>query len=225
MADRFTMILTCTSIFVLFFVKLFRVSYEWVFQLIFFLIYFYISGLVLAVDSSTYEFLTLKLREDQEGSSSEIKIGNYQNMYETYMNLAMLFPLGMILLIATCRTKGSSHALVIWLWLFVILNLAIWNVNAYLCRHTPLLFILHALFHVTIALTFVFAACVGMTLDGEWEFGDSPVFFWPMIRRRKVEGKSVKQEMDSLKSDSNNVSRMKSSFTESMFRSINIRCQ
>jgi len=106
LADRFTMmILTCTSICILFFVKLFQVKYETLeSQLIFFLVCVYISGLVLAVD-----------------------------YYYSYM----LFPLGVILLIAQCKAKGHCcccccRVPIGLLWLFFILNLSIWNVNAYI---------------------------------------------------------------------------------------------
>ncbi len=185
MADRFTMILMCTNIFILYFVKLFHTSSrigKYLFMCSIFLLYVYMSGLVLAVDSATYEFMTLELKD----SGREIKIGNLQNMYETYMNLFMLLPLGLILICAVCITKGRQRRLIGWVWIWIILNLAMWSVNSYACRSFPALFVLHAFFHVTIALTFLFASCVGMTLDGAWEL-EMYLRVWPMIKEAESE--------------------------------------
>jgi hypothetical protein len=171
MADRLSMVLMCTNIFMLFFFKLFSQLSEFLSTALLFIIYAYMCTQVLLVDSAPYELFTLKLQGDG---------GGRQNVYETYVNAPMLAPLAVILLCALYR----GTRLICATWLLIIFNLGLWLPNAYLCRETPILFVLHAVFHVTIAYTFLFAACVGMTLDGEWIFdlhycwGIIP---WPMI--------------------------------------------
>lgn len=178
MADRFAMIFMCINVFILFFVKLCLIKAEFFLMLSLFILYLYVSGLVLAVDSSTYKVITLELIQNGE----EI-MGNRQNLYEIYMNIGMLVPLGLILLYATFTKRNDSgkETNIAYVWFWIIFNLIIWSVNAYTCREYPILFLLHALFHVTIAYTFLFAVCVGMTLDGEWKL-EIKHGFWPMIQ-------------------------------------------
>lgn len=178
LADRYSMICLCTSILILYSVKLFCKMGVDFFVWGLSLMYLYVLGLVLAVDSSTYEFMTLYLHDQ----SSETPLGNLQNFYETYMNICMLFPLGMIMVYATAATHGHTRRLVLWVWFWIAFNLGMWAANSYSCRKNPSLFILHAFFHITIAITFLFAACVGMTLDGEWSI-EMYWCVWPMIRK------------------------------------------
>jgi hypothetical protein len=167
MCDRMPIILMCTNIFVLYFVKLREMISEHVLTVYFFLMYVYMGGLLLAVDSTTYEYMTLKLNDP---------IDSPQSSYESLMNVFLLLPLGLILVYASFTRLTSCQVLYVWGQIFF--SLGIWTINAYLCRKNRWMFVLHAVYHVTIAYTFLYAACLGMTLDGEWEMVD---YWWPMV--------------------------------------------
>ena len=170
MCDRMPIVLMCTNIFLLYFTKLHVNMSGYTLSLCFFFVYIYMCGLILAVDSATYEHLTLEWNDTEN---------NKQNVYETYMNVALLCPIGIILIYAMKYHTEALHYLVS-LWLMIGGNLAMWALNAYLCRTFTVMFILHALYHITIAYTFLFATCVGMTFDGNWELY-MHAFCWPMV--------------------------------------------
>ena len=167
MCDRMPIVLMCTNIFVLYFVKLRRVISEHMLTLYFFLMYIYMGGLLLAVDSGTYEYMTFKFNDP---------IDSPQSSYESLMNVCLLLPLGLILMYASLTRLTSCQVFSVWCQIFF--SLGIWTINAYLCRKNRWMFVLHAVYHVTIAYTFLYAACLGMTLDGEWEMVD---YWWPMV--------------------------------------------
>ena len=170
MCDRMPIILMCSNVFVLYFVKLKPSIGERALTWFYFLMYIYIGGLILAVDSTTYEYLTLK-RDDPLDST--------QSSYEGYMNIALLAPLGVILLIAM-RLKFTGWQ-TIWILIQIIFSLGIWCIDAYLCRKYTWLFVLHAVYHVTIAYTFLYAACLAMTFDDEWVMVEDG--WWPMVKQ------------------------------------------
>ena len=173
MADRFTMVLMCMDIFILYFVKLFPKFSEKFLTIFFFCMYVYVSCIVLAVDSRTYEYFTLQWKDNQNGG---------QNVYETSMNAPMLLPLAFVLAAALYYKEGIARQRVAWTVVLISINVAMWLGNSYGCRNLPVLFVFHALFHILIAYTFVFAACVGMTLDGEWDLVMCECG-WPMIEQ------------------------------------------
>jgi len=170
MCDRMPIILMCSNVFLLYFVKLLPSVGERVLTFFYFLMYIYIGGLILAVDSSTYEYLTLK-RNDPPDSP--------QSSYESYMNIALLAPLGIILLIAMCYKFTGRQT--VWILVQLVFSLGIWCIDAYFCRQYTWLFVLHAVYHVTIAYTFLYAACLAMTFDGEWEMEQNS--WWPMVKQ------------------------------------------
>jgi hypothetical protein len=179
MCDRMPIILMCSNVFLLYFVKLLPSVGERVLTIFYFLMYIYIGGLLLAVDSSTYEYLTLK-RNDPPDSP--------QSSYEGYMNIALLAPLGVILFIAM-RYKFTGRQTV-WILVQIVFSLGIWCIDAYLCRQYTWLFVLHAVYHVTIAYTFLYAACLAMTFDGEWEMEEDS--WWPMVKQVEKNNKPMK---------------------------------
>jgi len=177
MCDRMPIVLMCTNIFLLYFTKLHVNMSGYTLSLCFLLVYLYMSGLILAVDSATYEHLTLKLNHPINNSD------NPQNVYETYMNVALLCPVGAILAYAM-KYHPESYSYFVSLWLMIGGNLVMWALNAYLCRAHTVMFVLHAVYHVTIAYTFLFAACVGMTFDGGWDLR-MYAFCWPVVVKKE----------------------------------------
>ena len=205
MCDRMPIVLMCTNIFMLYFTKLHVNLSGYTLSICFFFMYLYMCGLVLAVDTSTYEYLTLEWNKNnndnnndnnnnsgdgsssRSSSSSTTTTQQQQNVYETFMNLILLSPVGMILVYATVSLYYCTEYIyyLISIWLMICGNLVIWALNAYLCRTWKWLFILHAVYHVTIAYTFLFATCVGMTFDGDWEIYLYK-YCWPVVIKKKA---------------------------------------
>jgi hypothetical protein len=181
MCDRMPIILMCTNIFVLYFTKLFRDLTERTLTVCFTLVYAYMCGLILATDSTTYAYLTLKLDDPQNSA---------QSRYEILLNIPVLLPIGLILAYASFTKMSGSDSINIWSQ--IALSLTIWMINAYNCRKYPWLFVFHAIFHVTIAYTFLYASCLGMTLDNEWRLVTSN--WWPMIQEVDGDGDSSLDE-------------------------------
>jgi uncharacterized membrane protein len=172
MCDRMPIIFMCTNIFVLYFTKLRRLTSEEALTFYFFLMYIYMGGLILASDSTTYEYMTLKFNDPMDSA---------QSSYESLMNIVLLIPLGLILVYAS-YTKFTMCQ-VYSIWGQIIFSVGIWTINAYLCKSNRWMFVLHAVYHVTIAYTFLYAACLGMTLDDEWEMVGC---WWPMVEQIEI---------------------------------------
>jgi hypothetical protein len=170
MCDRMPIILMCSNIFVLYFVKLRHCVREHTLTLYFLVMYIYIGVLLLGTDSTTYEYMTFKFNDP---------VTSAQSSYESVMNVALLLPLGFILAYASFTRLETSQ--VVSVWGQILFSLGIWTINAYFCRKNRWMFVLHVVYHVTIAYTFLYTACLGMTLDGEWEMVDS---WWPMVAEK-----------------------------------------
>lgn len=173
MCDWLPIVLMCTNILVLYITKFEEDASEFCLTFMFTSMYIWTSVLVLAVDSMTYEYLTLKMHDPSQP----------QSMYGTTMNIVLLIPLGVVLF-----TASVSHFKImesVWIWSCIAVNLVLWISNAYACGDNLWLAVLHAVYHATIAYTFICAACLGMTIDKKWEiyyYG----YLWPMIRQIEV---------------------------------------
>jgi hypothetical protein len=173
LCDWLPIVLMCTNIFVLYFTKLSKLNGERTQTLIFMVMYIWMCVLILAADSTTYEWMTLKIDNLKSGQ---------QSMYGTIMNIVLLAPLGFVLLYASLKKFRWIHSAI--LWGLIIINLLLWVLNAYLCRDNLWMFIFHAAYHVSIAYTFLYATCLGMTLDDKWELAPSKRLWalWPMVQ-------------------------------------------
>jgi hypothetical protein len=168
MCDWLPIVLMCTNIVVLYITKFERDANECCLTTAFICMYIWTCVLVLAVDSNTYEHLTLKWHDPDSP----------QSIYGTLMNVVLLVPLGLTLATASYYHFPTRSSL--YIWSCVAVNLALWIANAYACSDTLWLSMLHALYHVTIAYTFLCAACLGMTIDGAWKV-EFVRYVWPMI--------------------------------------------
>jgi len=93
-----------------------------------------------------------------------------QDTYGAVFNAALLVPLCLTLAWAGA-TRIQLGEGVAWFWVGIGVNIALWGANTYGCHAVPALFVLHCVYHVTIAWVFVFAACLGVCLDRErWRF-------------------------------------------------------
>lgn len=191
MCDWMPIVLMCTNIMVLYISKFEKEASECCLAVAFISMYIWTSVLILAVDSRTYEYLTLKLH----GAD------NAQNVYGTIMNVVLLVPLGITLAFASCY--HFEKRLWIHIWGCIAVNLALWIGNAYGCKDTLWLSMLHAIYHVTIAYTFLCAACMGMTIDGAW--GVRFVWYvWPMIWLEEENNVEAKNKPQAGKNDASN---------------------
>jgi hypothetical protein len=107
-----------------------------------------------------------------------------RNDFDTVMSALVLVPMGVVLAWALVARVPWQRA--VWLWVWLGLSIVLWLTNAYGCKEMNALFILHALYHVTVAMLIMQGACIGVGLDeARWEVQAG---FWPMIRERGVEG-------------------------------------
>lgn len=174
MCDWLPIVLMCTNIMVLYISRFERHASERRSLLIYTPMYGWACVLILAMDSRTHESMTRRWHNPNDA----------QNTYGTLLNIALLVPLGITLTIASYYHLERRHSMHI--WGCVAVNIALWVGNAYGCSDTLWLSMLHALYHVTIAYTFLCAACAGMTIDGAWAI-DFRLYAWPMIRPRMEE--------------------------------------
>lgn len=169
MCDWLPIVLMCANILVLYFTRFERDACECTLTSTFILMYLWACVLVLAVDSATYDYLTLELHDPNGGS---------QSVYGTIMNVVLLAPLGFTLAYASMFFFSKWHSA--WVWGMIALNLVLWVCNAYLCATNLWMSMFHAVYHATIAYTFLLAACLGMTLDKQWQLVPAG-WVWPMI--------------------------------------------
>jgi len=172
MCDWLPIVLMCGNIFVLYLTKLETHLSERTQTIAFLCMYIWTCVLTLAVDSTTYERMTLDMGDSKDGS---------QSMYGTAMNILLLVPLGLILAYTSYKKFSLIHSAII--WGLILINLILWVLNAYLCRDNLWMSMFHALYHVTIAYTFLYATCLGMTLDDHWEMVPK-WWLWPMVQRK-----------------------------------------
>ena len=177
MCDWLPIVLMCSNILVLYFTRFERDSCECTLTSTFILMYLWACVLVLAVDSTTYEYLTLELNDSSGGGA--------QNNYGTIMNVVLLVPLGFTLAYASAFHFKLWDS--VWVWGMIKMNLVLWVCNAYLCASNLWMSMFHAIYHATIAYTFLLAACLGMTLDGQWVLVPAG-WVWPMIEFVPPEG-------------------------------------
>jgi hypothetical protein len=168
MCDWLPIVLMCTNIIVLYISKFEQYASECCLSIMFTAMYIWTCILILAVDSTTYTSLTLKWHDPK----------NSQSVYGTVMNVVLLAPLGITL--ATASFKHFTYTQSVRIWGCIALNLALWIGNAYGCSDNLWLSMFHAVYHVTIAYTFLYAACLGMTIDKKWKL-DHIFYIWPMI--------------------------------------------
>jgi hypothetical protein len=170
LCDWFPIILLCSNILILYLSQLLstRDSTEcgWVVLLTGVLVWVFV--LVVGMDSDTNAHFSAEL-----GTSGE------QGQYGTILNVALLVPLALVLAYAGRYRlpwryfRGLVIALAI--------SVTLWLLNAYLCRQFLWLSVFHAIYHVTIAYAFLYAACLGVAIDDkQWRFGLSP-WGWPLV--------------------------------------------
>ena len=127
----------------------------------------WIFVLVMAIDSNTDSYWSAELGADQ------------QNLYGTIINIFLLVPLGVILAYASVYHLPWHDSK--YLFLSLAASLLLWAINGYLCRQNPWLAVMHALYHVTIAYGFVYAACLGACIhQSAWVFLINP-WGWPTM--------------------------------------------
>ena len=178
MCDWLPIVLMCNNILVLYITKFERDASERLLSFIFVSMYVWTCVLVLAVDSTTYEYMSIRWHKQEDS----------QNLYGTIMNVVLLVPLGLTLATASFLHFNIRQSAIIWGCIAV--NLVLWIGNAYGCNTTLWLSMLHAIYHVTIAYTFLWAACLGMTIDNEWTV-QLKYCIWPMIEPSETLPKGI----------------------------------
>jgi len=123
---------------------------------------FWFLILVAGMDSVTYEQL-----------DGMVDWGSLLNMF-------LLVPLLVTLLYYTV-TVLKEQSLV--LWYLLLASLVLWIVNYYLCPYWYPLALLHAVYHVVIAVALVEASCLGLVVGGEYEV-DQESRWWPMVKSK-----------------------------------------
>ena len=130
------------------------------------------ATLIVLIDSNTRAYFSARAGQ-----------ANGQDAYGTVLNVLLLVPLCLTLLYAA-RTRFPPHPDTRYLWVAIAVSVACWVANAHACAATPQLFILHDVYHITIAYAFIFAACLGVCLDdARWEFRGVRNL-WPEIAPR-----------------------------------------
>jgi hypothetical protein len=118
--------------------------------------------LIMAIDSDTSSYFTQK-----------------QGDYGALINALLLVPLAIVLLwalVGYVEWRDSK-----WLAASLLVTATLWLISNYGCERWPGLSVLHSVYHLTIAYAFMYAACLGVCLDGEeWEFGLGR-YYWPQI--------------------------------------------
>jgi hypothetical protein len=187
MCDWLPITLMGNSIIVLYLSNLFDMN-ETCWTILFFAICLWSSGLAVAMDSDT----------ENHFSNS---MGNWddQKQYGTILNVLLLVPLGVTLAYA-CFTKVRPLQNAVPLLGAILVVLVLWISNAYFCQEVPELASFHAIYHIVISYVFIYAACIGVSLDNQWEFAPRWVhwkihwpIYWPMVRykEKKVEGSAL----------------------------------
>jgi len=202
MCDWMPITLMGNSIIVLYVSNLFEMG-ERMWTLFFFCICCWSSLLGLAMDSNTEAYYSDKWQN----------LGQ-QKTYGTVLNLILLLPLSITLAYA-CRTKIRPYSDQIPLWIAIVVVLVLWLTNAYLCEKVPMTSVFHALYHVVISYVFIYAACLGVSLDDtEWRFSLSR-FYWPRIHHKGKKGDMEDSSIFHVKIDPSHVKRIDVELTPS----------
>jgi hypothetical protein len=167
MCDWMPITLMGNSIIVLYVSNLFQMS-ERKWTLLFLVIGCWSSFLGLAMDSSTEAYY-----------SNEWNNWGQQKVYGTLLNLTLLLPLSLTLAFACWRRIRARDQIPLWIAITIVLML--WLSNAYLCERYPVTSVFHALYHAVISYVFIYAACLGVSLDSEWRFRYNQVY-WPTLQ-------------------------------------------
>lgn len=165
MCDWFSIAIMCTNVTALYISNQIRQT-ELISISVYFTMYLWTSFLVLGIDSFTYGYWTSKL-----------DVSGQQNNYDTVMNAVLLGPMVFVIIYTAVFHMHIMDT--IYLWISFGINAGLWLLNTYLCPTNSWLFVFHAIYHVTMAYTFVYAACLGVSLDtANWTVETG---FWPTI--------------------------------------------
>jgi hypothetical protein len=166
LCDWASIVIMCTNIVILYASRL-DLDEAW-YTFIVFIILLWTLGLTVAEDDKTFDTLSIGEMGTQNGLT-------------TMLNTVLLIPLAFILLYATIYCFRPSDTIP--LWLAIAFSVAIWLTNAYMCKTVAALAVLHAVYHLTIAYAFIYAACLGATIgQSEWKFQLSE-WGWPQVMR------------------------------------------
>ena len=190
MCDWMPITLMGNSIIVLYVSNLFEMG-ETQWTVLFFVICCWSSGLALLMDSDTEHYY-----------SSEWGDGGGQMWYGTTLNIILLLPLGLTLAYA-CYSRLRPVSNTYPLWCAIAVVLVLWVTNAYACVRYSWMSTFHALYHLVISYVFIYAACLGVSLDErEWAFCIGP-YYWPMIEHAGVNSENRKDDPASIKIPTN----------------------
>ena len=174
LCDWFPITLLCSNILILYFDRLIIITKhnkrwrENIWLAVLLLVMIWVFVLVVGMDSDTDAYYA-----DQMGSA-----GN-QGQYGTLLNALLLVPLALTLAYASFYHFEWRHSK--YLALGLSLTLILWLINAYLCKQHPWLSLFHAIYHVTIAYSFIYAACLGIAIEkSKYQFELSR-WGWPCI--------------------------------------------
>jgi len=139
-------------------------------------VYVWCLMLILGMDSSTEKYWRSKLDSENQAST-----------YGTILNAVLLIPLAIVLFYCTITKFKWQDAS--YLWYSIIISATIWLLNAYTCKDYPWTSVFHAIYHVIISYSFLYAACLGITLESDLDM-ESWTFFrvnyiWPMLAKNK----------------------------------------
>jgi hypothetical protein len=177
LCDWAPIVIMCTHILILYVQALIRnkISERWL-SLLIFIIYAWCLLLILGMDTMTENYWRQKLDTP-----------NNPSVYGTILNAVLLIPLACILLYTTIfkfKWKDASY-----LWYSMFIAATLWILNAYTCHDYPWTSVFHAIYHLIISYSFIYAACLGITLELDIEI-ESWTFYrinyvWPMVSKNK----------------------------------------
>ena len=171
LCDWFPIIMLCSNILILYLDRLMpkcgiRGEFGWVLLIAIIMIWIFV--LVVGMDSDTNAYF-----------SHQMGTAGSQGQYGTILNAVLLLPLALVLAYTCAYRFEFAHTK--YLMVSLSLTVAMWLVDAYLCRQHPWLSVLHAIYHVTIAYSFIYAACLGVSLDNrQWMFTLNK-WGWPIL--------------------------------------------
>ena len=166
LADWAPIVLMCTNILMLYLFQLLKIV-GWVkgergAVVVFAVVLAWAFVLIMAIDSDTNSYFTQR-----------------QGDYGALINALLLVPLAIVLIWALVGYVEWRHSK--WLAASLLVTATLWLISNYGCEKWPPLSVLHSVYHLTIAYAFMYAACLGVCLDGEdWQFS-LECHYWPQI--------------------------------------------
>ena len=183
MCDWMPITLMGNTIIVLYVSNLFELS-ETAWTIFFFVICCWSSGLALLMDSDTEHYY-----------SNAWGDGGGQMWYGTILNIVLLVPMGLTLAYA-CYERIRPFSNTYPLWIAIAVVLVLWITNAYACVRYSWMSTFHAFYHLVISYVFIYAACLGVSLDDtEWMFTFNS-YYWPIIEHKGVKEEGVDHHQD-----------------------------